>query len=199
MLKDCTIKVGYEFDLGRLDIVQDFIAKGQTPLLLYPGPNATSLDKPNDIIVHSQNLGESKDSPVGHKEHLLILIDGTWPEAKRMVYSSPSLVQQCRQVQFTSKAKSIYSEVRKEPAAHCLSTLEACAQTLVLLDPKKDGPAVKAKEALEHAMRYMVGIRQRIYAERNPEPRFLRPGIKKMEKEKKLKEIEQSVFESENL
>ena len=193
VLNDCTIKVGYEFELEQLDLVQDFLARGKAPLLLYPGPNATSLDEPNDIV-HEHNV-ESSTQDSAKEEHLLILIDGTWSEARRMVLSSAAFVQQCRQVQFTSNATSIYSGLRKEPDAHCLSTLEACSQTLALLEPK-NGEAKKAKGALEHAMRYMVEIKQSIYAERNPEPRFLRPGVKEMERVKKLKEIEESMFQS---
>ena len=197
VLNHCSIKVGYEFDLDQLDLVRDFVARGKLPLLLYPGPDATSLDQPNDIVHHHDILeaasSSAREDTVQEDEHLLILIDGTWPEARRMVLSSAALVQQCRQVQFTSNATSIYSVLRKEPDAHCLSTLEACAQTISLLEPQND-EAQRAKRALEHAMRFMVSIKQKIYAERNPEPRFVRPGVKGMQREKELKEIEESPF-----
>jgi hypothetical protein len=61
---------------------------------------------------------------------------------------SPSLVRHCQKVQFTSDSTSIYYAVRKEPEARCLSTLEACAKGLELLETNNhNNTATPAKKA----------------------------------------------------
>jgi hypothetical protein len=69
---------------------------------------------------------------------------------------SPSLVQHCRKVRFTSDSTSICDAVRTEPEAHCLSTLEACAKGLELLENnnhnKTATPAKKATTNYLHAI-----------------------------------------------
>ena len=82
-----------------------------------------------------ENIPSDRDS---NNNNLLIVIDGTWSEAKRMVRDSPFLTQECQSVQFSSEALSIYHALRREPEDHCLSTLEACAQALLLLEPSSD-------------------------------------------------------------
>ena len=126
-------------------IFQETIDKGVRPLLLYPSPDSISLDA--DIFRGKDaSIDRATDeitSIVSHhrdvinqsNNNLLIVIDGTWSEAKRMVRDSPFLTQNCQPVQFSSDALSIYHALRREPEEHCLSTLEACAQTLMLLEP----------------------------------------------------------------
>jgi DTW domain-containing protein YfiP/GNAT superfamily N-acetyltransferase len=150
VLENVQVIVGYEFEAEQIAAIKGFIAKGQKPLFLYPSPDAVSLDNADDADEWSlsematkstsdeQLLLENMPNKLGNS-NLLIIIDGTWTEAKRMVRESPSLLQHCQTVQFTSDATSIYDAVRKEPEAHCLSTLEACAKALELLEPKNGG------------------------------------------------------------
>ncbi len=106
---------------------------------------------------------------------------------------SPTLIDICQQVQFSAENESIYDAVRKEPEKHCVSTLEACALSLMLLEPNAEC-AKEAKEYLEGSMRYMVETKRRVSEERNQEPRFTRPGAKIYQTNKRREEIKQQLF-----
>lgn len=86
--------------------------------VLYPGPDATL-------------LGEGP-SPA----HLVVL-DGTWPQAKALYRDSPWL-QQLPCVGLAPVAPSSY-RIRREPAAHCLSTIEAIHAALSAIEPDTPG------------------------------------------------------------
>ena len=111
-----------------------------------------------------------------------------------MIMQSPELISICQQVQFQSESESIYpDELRKEPEKHCLSTLESCAQALMVLEPSLEC-ATKAKEYLEGSMKCMVEKRMSVSASRDREPRFERPGKRIYEKNKRRHEIKQQIF-----
>jgi DTW domain-containing protein YfiP len=188
VLENCTVKVGYNFEPESLDLVKKYLDKGKKPLLLFPGSDAISLDD-NDVQCGNNKVMTN----FLNDEQLLILIDGTWAEARRMLIQSPELVELCQQVQFSLTYDSIYDVVRKEPEKHCISTLEACAESLTLLEPDKD-VAQDAKSTLLGAMKHMVDIKRKIYKMRNPEPRFVKPGMRQAKKLEKSKEIENAMF-----
>eukprot|EP00579_Thalassiosira_antarctica_P006979 CAMPEP_0201880334 /NCGR_PEP_ID=MMETSP0902-20130614/10949_1 /ASSEMBLY_ACC=CAM_ASM_000551 /TAXON_ID=420261 /ORGANISM="Thalassiosira antarctica, Strain CCMP982" /LENGTH=268 /DNA_ID=CAMNT_0048408329 /DNA_START=248 /DNA_END=1054 /DNA_ORIENTATION=+ len=185
VLEKCTVKVGYNFTPTELTLVTECLGREQKPLLLFPGPDAITLDDDNHVDT-VKNLQS--------KEQLLILIDGTWAEAKRMIMQSPALIQICQQVQFQSEQESIYpSSLRKEPEKHCLSTLESCAHALMLLEPSLER-ATESKLFLEGSMRCMVEKRMSVSESRNRAPRFARAGKKIFEKNQRRHEIKQQLF-----
>ena len=101
---------------------------------------------------------------------LLVVIDGTWAQAKRIYRQSPSL-RALRPVAFDGAATSALEAMRSEPEAHCVSTVEACARALRLLEPT---PAVSGAAAhLDASLRLMVDHQLRSVRER-PAPRFKR-------------------------
>ena len=127
---------GHTFEQDDMPLMfQETIDNGVKPLLLYPSPDSISLDADisNNGATHAMSNHMNIINQNNH--NLLIVIDGTWSEAKRMVRDSPFLTQNCQPVRFSSDAQSIYHALRREPEEHCLSTLEACAQTLLLLEP----------------------------------------------------------------
>lgn len=198
VLENCTIKRGYNFEPEDLDLVQDCIARGKKPLMLFPGKNAISLDSNKGDVINNDNNEDSDSNSSAVKslhegEQLLILIDGTWAEARRMIMQSKRLMASCQQIQFTADYDSIYDVVRKEPEKHCISTLEACAHALTLLEPD-DKIAMEAKQYLEGAMQFMVDTKVNVYNNRNPEPRFTRPGTKIYEKNKRRNQIKEQLF-----
>jgi len=200
VLENCNIKVGYNFTPAQLDLVQECLSRGQKPLLLFPGPSAISLDQKDEDDANVNANGKPSNETENNlqkEEQLLILIDGTWAEAKRMIMASPTLVEECQQVQFTAENESIYDVVRKEPEKHCISTLEACAHALTLLEPDPEC-AAEAKKYLEGSMRYMVETKMRIHEIRNPEPRFVRPGAKIYGMNKRRNEIKKDLFSKGN-
>ena len=71
VLKKCTVKTGYNFMPEQLDLVTECLERGQKPLLLFPGPNAISLDDDSDA------KGENIKS-LQNNEQLLILVSDVW-------------------------------------------------------------------------------------------------------------------------
>jgi DTW domain-containing protein YfiP len=204
VLEHITVRVGYRFEPNDLALVREALAHGQVPLLLFPGPDALSLDTVNneESFVGTirtpavEQLSHLNDSDMNHNnKRLLILIDGTWSQASRMARESPSLVECCQAVQFTAPGNSIYDAIRKEPEQHCLSTLECCARALVHLETDKVN-ANRASMHLEAALRSLVDQQQ----ERRlvPVPRHAPTTTKLYEKNRQRYQIEQELFPNAN-
>ncbi len=62
----------------------------------------------------------------------LILLDGTWAQAKTLWWRNPWLLKTQR-IYIVPKEKSKYGNIRKEPRPECVSTVEAAAETLGFL------------------------------------------------------------------
>jgi DTW domain-containing protein YfiP len=190
VLEKCTIKVGYTFSILDLHLVQDCLHRGIQPLLLFPGPSAVSLDDCSNHDSEQTHLLQNIKS----NNQLLILIDGTWSQAKNIIKQSPELMNCCQQIQFQSENDSIYDIVRKEPQKHCISTLEACAQALLFLEPNQD-VANEAKQYLERSMKMMVHTKKRMKDEEDSKPRFLERNTKMYEMNKRRNQIKKKLFQ----
>ena len=112
------IKVGYEFTMKDVLLSDENIKDVERPIMLFPGPDAMDLDKyvesqqlqhqqPSDILDSNSNpIQKGIDSDSGEKQqqqqkkHTLVLIDGTWSEAKRIIRKSPEILEGCQMVQF---------------------------------------------------------------------------------------------------
>lgn len=88
--------------------------------LLFPCQRAVSID--------------ASDCEVKH----LIVLDGTWAKAQRMYHENPWL-QLLPHVKLESDRVSLYCEVRHEPKAGCLSTLESIVVTMKKLGEDEEG------------------------------------------------------------
>jgi DTW domain-containing protein YfiP len=85
------------------------------PILLYPGPGARDL---------------ASDPPSGPVT--LVVIDGTWWQAAKVVKKNPELLRlPCYGL--NPELPSRY-RIRREPAEHCVSTIEAIVQALCILE-----------------------------------------------------------------
>lgn len=62
----------------------------------------------------------------------LILLDGTWSQAKTLWWRNPWLLKTQR-IHIVPKSRSLYGDIRREPRPECVSTLEAAAETLQFL------------------------------------------------------------------
>ena len=179
------VKVGFDFVVDDLDLVKDCLESGRKPLLLFPGKEAISLDDEDR---------EEAIQRLQSEEQLLVVLDGTWSEARGMYIRSQALMNECQQVQFESETDSIYpDDLRKEPQRHCVSTLESCAQALMLLEPSKPC-ASEAKKYLESSMQCMVDKRMQVSRERNREPRFERASSRIYAKNKRKHELKKVLF-----
>jgi DTW domain-containing protein YfiP/GNAT superfamily N-acetyltransferase len=193
VLDDIHVKRNYKFEIDELPLIQKYLDGGRKPLLLYPGEGAISLD--NVYNFERETPMESDDklaadtlNKIKKNKNLLIVIDGTWFEAQRMANASPWLFDVCQQVQFTAPASCIYDAVRKEPEGHCLSTLEACAQTLILLES-----AVDAASYLTGVLQLMVDIQLYMEKQRHDDPR--QKGKQLYERNRRRRQVEKTLFE----
>jgi DTW domain-containing protein YfiP len=128
------------------------------PILLFPGPDARDLAR------------EPPPSPV-----TLVVIDGTWWQAQKLLKQNPFLATLPR-YSLAPDAPSRY-RIRKEPALHCVSTIEAIVQALSVLEGRADfAPLLGPFDALvEHQLafaRETAARRQRLRPKANRPPRF---------------------------
>ena len=110
---DCKIfprrKVTETDDLCRL-------LKSSNAYILYPTKNSKNI---NDVTHDTE-----------HKS--LIILDGTWDEAKK-IYSRSPVLQRLPTIHLELKNKSEYV-VRTQPSETCLSTIETVAHSLAILE-----------------------------------------------------------------
>ena len=83
-------------------------------MVLFPGPG-------------SVDVADLAEPP-----RVLVVVDGTWINARKLVQRS-AILSALPRLGFTPDAPSTY-RIRKEPAAHCLSTIEAVAFVLEELE-----------------------------------------------------------------
>jgi DTW domain-containing protein YfiP len=119
-LESAVLHVG--IDLGRFEAAQPLLSDPAAPaILLYPGEGACELES------------EAPSGPV-----TLWVLDGTWWQAKKLLKQSPELARLPRYA-LAPRAPSRY-RIRREPAPHCVSTIEAVARALSILE----GPSFDA-------------------------------------------------------
>ncbi len=110
------INVGYEFTMKDI-LLSDDNSDEERPIMLFPGPDAIDLDKYVEMQnqQEKQSSSEYNASEEGHeyvpttnvwkkqqqKKHTLVLIDGTWSEAKRIIRKSPEILEGCQMVRDT--------------------------------------------------------------------------------------------------
>ena len=212
LLENVTVKVGYTFDYddlwgNTLATVDDRDHQNPTPLLLFPGPDAIDLDNLStdaDIVEALISTAKSETKLVNQTSsslaqtmsndgiQVLVLVDGTWSQAKRMLRESPTLVDRCTLVQFSDENQtSIYNAVRQEPKAHCLSTLEACAKALQFLE--NDQRKVDTLEYLQRTLEAHVSAH--LQNAKAVEPRIQNKNDP-LAKEKHREQIERAIFEN---
>lgn len=83
--------------------------------------------KPPRLQILSKNgqLFEPEETPLEG----IVLIDGTWAQAKTMWWRNPWMIKLKRLV-LSPQHRSLYGDLRREPRRECLSTIEAAAETL---------------------------------------------------------------------
>ena len=140
-LPSATLHVGVDF--SQLAAVTEAISDPSRPaVLLYPGACARDL------------AAEPPSGPV-----TLVVIDGTWHQARALIRKNPVIAALPRYA-FQPPAPSDY-RIRKEPAPDCVSTIEALAYALPLLEGDRERFL-----ALLAPFRAMVDL-QVAYAERS--------------------------------
>lgn len=139
--EDAEILAGVEFD--RNERLRELLAdEAFVPMLLYPGAG-------------SRNLSEGALAPdeLGGRRLLVVLLDATWPLARKMLRLSPSL-QSLPRLMFTPRERSRWV-IKRQPHELCLSTLEAVHELMTALDSagldryERPGQLLAAFEAMQ--------------------------------------------------
>jgi len=127
-LVNAELRIGEVFD----DLDELLATPGYRPVLLFPGEQAREL----------ATYGEADDIPL-----LLIVPDGTWRKARKLLYLNPPL-EALPRVTLAQVTPSRY-RLRKAPEPGALSTIEAVVQALnVLEQPAKFDGLLRPFEAL---------------------------------------------------
>lgn len=120
--------------------------------LLFPGHGASPL----------------QPTTVDERPRRLVLLDGTWRKARKLLYLSPVL-QQLPQVALPEGLRSRY-RLRKAPSAGALSTIEAGMQALQMLEPDVDfSPLLAPFDALIEGQIRAMG--EAVYQRNHEKPR----------------------------
>lgn len=143
-LRGCEVVVGRRLRLGDSPVLDALYAealedsgggRGQRAVFLFPGNDSM----PSIEIDHWHSTLTDANS----KGIVLIVFDGTWKHAKEMVSASlPFLLKfatcVCLNYDVVVAGGSIFDSeliLRKEPFGGCMSTLEAVARALRVLEP----------------------------------------------------------------
>jgi DTW domain-containing protein len=127
-------------------------------ILLYPGEGARDL---------------ALTPPTGPVT--LVVLDGTWWQAKKLFQQNPELALLPR-YSLSPSAPSRY-RIRREPALHCVSTIEAIGEALALLEPAgfdREALLQPFDAMVEHQLHYarVQGSRRHLaYRDRPRKPR----------------------------
>jgi DTW domain-containing protein len=136
------------------------------PILLYPGEGS------RDLAAHAPQ------GPV-----TLVVLDGTWWQAKKLFQHNPELHALPR-YSLSPQSPSRY-RIRREPALHCISTIEAIAEALAVLEPDgfdREALLEPFEAMVEHQLHYAQarGSRRHLaYRERPRQPRLPRALIER--------------------
>jgi DTW domain-containing protein YfiP len=126
------------------------------PILLYPGPGAKDL---------------AREPPAGPVT--LVVLDGTWWQAQKLFKKNPDLARLPRYA--LAPATPSRYRIRREPAVHCVSTIEAIVQALVALEGRSEVRALlKPFDAMvEHQLRFAAeqGGKRHVKRPRATKPR----------------------------
>ncbi|CAB0001740.1 unnamed protein product [Nesidiocoris tenuis] len=116
--RKCLIYKGKKFPQQRHAGLTDILTDDNS-LLLYPSKDSVDLD----VLLKVDQVS---------RPYNLILIDGTWPQAKGIYNNTPAL-HKMKQVKLVRSTKSEYV-IRTQPTDGCLSTLESAAEALAILE-----------------------------------------------------------------
>jgi DTW domain-containing protein len=144
-----------EFHVG-LSFAQDpkvaCLADQPGAALLFPAPDAKDLCE------------------LGPGLRTLVILDGTWPLARKLMRLNPFL-ERLPKVTFRPSRPGNY-RIRREPAEHCLATIEAVAEVLGLLE----GDAPRFRQMLRAFEAMVDGQIARASARTGPSRYRVRPG-----------------------
>ncbi|VFQ78515.1 unnamed protein product [Cuscuta campestris] len=160
---NCEVIVGRRLRYGDSKVLDDLhddaVANPNRPsraVFLFPG---TETSKSVEI-----DKWKSSTKDFDKTNYVLIALDGTWKHAKEMMHGSLEFLSKFAVQVYLSYNTSINGGtifdsdliLRKEPFSGCVSTLEAVARCLRVIDPDGDEVEAKLLEALRAMVRFQT-------------------------------------------
>lgn len=130
-LKNARLRVGLSWPSLSRALGEE--AKPSEWAVLYLGPKGKSYPQEVNFVDRKGEVTSRPERIVG-----LILLDGTWSQAKAMWWRNPWLLK-CKRVVLQPEASSRYGKLRREPRREALSTIESAAIVLGALDQSGGG------------------------------------------------------------
>ncbi|XP_027352981.1 DTW domain-containing protein 2 [Abrus precatorius] len=157
-----------------------------SPLLHHPPPTLYLF--PSSPSYPALNISDVRPSELtgdGGRGLLLIAFDATWKHAREMVNASEEFLatfatRVCLGVDESVSGGSIYDSeliLRKEPFAGCVSTMEAVARALGVLEPN----GIEIEERLIGILREVVRLQASFLKPVKPRPKLLKKNVKEKE------------------
>jgi hypothetical protein len=162
-LPNSILKIGLSWPSLKKIIGQEIVLKEW--LVLYLGsaqPRREAGTEASPLILvdrHGQPLPHSSD--LLSTIQGLVVLDGTWSQAKALWWRNAWLLKLQRGI-LAPTSSSLYRQLRKEPRPESLSTIEAIALSLSILE---NNPQIS--EVLLHPFRQMLQAYRRYQQEKN--------------------------------
>ncbi|XP_059646296.1 tRNA-uridine aminocarboxypropyltransferase A isoform X1 [Cornus florida] len=178
-LRNCQIVIGRRLRCGDSPLLDSlYNAALENPnipfraIYLFPGTDSSSS---MEISKWRSSLNDPYLS-----NYVLIAFDGTWKHAKEMVHASLHFVSKfafrvCLNYDVDIDGGTIFDSeliLRKEPFSGCMSTMEAIARTLQVLEPNGG----EIEDRLVEVLRAMVGFQAYYLKPMKPRPKSLKKG-----------------------
>jgi DTW domain-containing protein YfiP len=115
----------------------------------HPRVRALAGDRSGRVaVLHPSDGAREPEALAGGPPETLIVVDGTWQQVRGMLRQNPAL-RRLPRIGFTPAAPGNY-RIRREPAPHCLATIEAVVEVLGRLerDPARFRPMLRAFERM---------------------------------------------------
>ncbi len=126
-------------------------------VVLYLGSGIKTLDAQvktsSPPLQFVSRKGTAVRAPLPEDLDGLVILDGTWSQAKTLWWRNPWLLKLKRAI-LNPKERSLYGNARKEPRRECLSTLESVAESLLML-----GEPQQVHDQLKENFRLFLGAR----------------------------------------
>jgi DTW domain-containing protein YfiP len=141
--------------------------------VLYLGSaKLADLDIRNDSVVAITRKGEIAENQRAVLDRIegVVLLDGTWSQAKALWWRNPWMLK-CQRVILRPSRASLYGHLRREPRRDSLSTIEAAAMLIARLEKRPDIEAA-VKGSFERMLARYREVRRAIpEIAANPKPR----------------------------
>jgi DTW domain-containing protein len=137
-LKKAALKIGLSWPSLAKALGRPVADPSRWAVLYLGSAKASDLDTSNEIVALNRK-GEVEDAQttILRKVEGVVLLDGTWSQAKALWWRNPWMLK-CQRVILGPAHPSRYGKLRREPRRDGLSTIEATAMLLSSLERRPD-------------------------------------------------------------